>query len=121
MWDKIKLLENPALNPNAKPDKKKKDDDLADDDDKDTKTMENIKDGKEKIQHQEKTTIKVLAIVQEPYIYKKSGAWTGIVYDIWKGIKIELAKKYEFKETFIKTLNYTRQIRKLKVVNTILH
>ena len=48
LWDKIKLLENPALNPNAKPDKKKKDDDLADDDDKDTKTMEKIKDGKEK-------------------------------------------------------------------------
>ena len=115
LWDKIKLLENPALNPNAKPDKKKKDDDLADDDDKDTKTMENIKDGKEKNPTPgKKRTIKVLAIVQEPYIYKKSGAWTGIVYDIWKGIKIELAKKYEFKETFIKTLNYTRQIRKIE-------
>ena len=24
LWDKIKLLENPALNPNAKPDKKKR-------------------------------------------------------------------------------------------------
>lgn len=115
LWDKIKLLENPALNPNAKPDKKKKDDDLADDDDKDTKTMEKIKDGKEKNPTPgKKRTIKVLAIVQEPYIYKKSGAWTGIVYDIWKGIKIELAKKYEFKETFIKTLNYTRQIRKVE-------
>ena len=115
LWDKIKLLENPALNPNAKPDKKKKDDDLADDDDKDTKTMEKIKDGKEKNPTPgKKRTIKVLAIVQEPYIYKKSGAWTGIVYDIWIGLKIELAKKYEFKETFIKTLNYTRQIRKVE-------
>ena len=35
---------NPALNPNAKPDKKK-DDDLADDDDKDTNNGK-IKDGK---------------------------------------------------------------------------
>ena len=41
LWDKIKLLENPALNPNAKVDKKKEVDDLADDDDKDAKTMEN--------------------------------------------------------------------------------
>ena len=115
LWDKIKLLENPALNPNAKPDNKKKDDDLADDDDKDTKTMQTIKDGVDKNPAPgKKRTIKVLAIVQKPYIYKKSGAWTGIVYDIWKGIKVELAKKYEFKETFIKTLNYTRQIRKLE-------
>ena len=115
LWDKIKLLENPALNPNAKPNKKKTDNDLADDDDKASKTMENIKDGKEKDPAPgKKRTIKVLAIVQEPYIYKKSGAWTGIVYDIWKSIKVELSKKYEFKETFIKTLNYTRQIRKVE-------
>ena len=115
LWDKIKLLENPALNPNAKVDKKKEVDDLADDDDKESKTMRNIKDGKEKDPAPgQKRTIKVLAIVQEPYIYKKAGAWTGIVYDIWKSIKVELSKKYEFKETFIKTLNYTRQIRKVE-------
>ena len=35
------------------------------------------------------------------------------VYDM-KSIKVELSKKYEFKETFIKTLNYTRQIRKVE-------
>ena len=116
LWEKIKLLENPELNPNAKPGKKKAgDDDLEDDDNKTSKTMENIKDGKEKDPAPgKKKTIKVLAIVQAPYIFKKSGAWTGIVYDIWKSIKLELANKYEFKETFIKTLNYTRQIRKIE-------
>ena len=36
----------------------------------------------------EKRIIKVLAIVQKPYIYKKAGAYTGIVYDIWKGIML---------------------------------
>ena len=115
LWDKIKLLENPALNPNARPSTKNDINDLADDDDNDGKTMQNIKDGDDKdYTPGKKRVIKVLAIVQEPYIYKKSGAWTGIVYDIWKSIKVELGKKYEFKETFIKTLNYTRQIRKIE-------
>ena len=72
LWEKIKLLENPELNPNAKPGKKKAgDDDLEDDDNKTSKTMESIKDGKEKDPTPgKKKTIKVLAIVQAPYIFK---------------------------------------------------
>ena len=69
----------------------------------------------------EKRIIKVLAIVQEPYIYKKSGEYTGIVYDIWKQIKAELAKKYDFDETFIKTINYTNKLDGFKLENMILH
>ena len=71
LWDKIKLLENPALNPNAKVDKKKEVDDLADDDDKESKTMRNIKDGKKRSCSWQKRTIKVLQLFRNHIFIKK--------------------------------------------------
>ena len=52
-----------------------------------------------------KRRIKVLIIEKKPDVYKKKGSreYTGIVYDIWKAIKLKLQDKYEFDETFIKT------------------
>ena len=47
-------------------------------------------------------------------IFIKNGKYTGIVYDIWKSIKVELSRKYDFEETFIKTLNYTKQLRRVQ-------
>ena len=115
--DKIKILEKGFI----KDDKKKisgndSDDSDDEDDDKPTRNMVTpVKDGPMDI-HQpgKKRVIKVLALVQEPYIYKKSGKYTGIVYDIWKSIKVELSRKYDFEETFIKTLNYTKQLRRVQ-------
>lgn len=115
--DKIKILEKGFI----KDDKKKNngndsDDSDDEDDDKPTRnTVTPVKDGPMDI-HQpgKKRVIKVLALVQEPYIYKKSGKYTGIVYDIWKSIKVELSRKYDFEETFIKTLNYTKQLRRVQ-------
>ena len=115
--DKIKILEKGFI----KDDKKKNsgndsDDSDDEDDDKPTRNMVTpVKDGPMDI-HQpgKKRVIKVLALVQQPYIYKKSGKYTGIVYDIWKSIKVELSRKYDFEETFIKTLNYTKQLRRVQ-------
>ena len=120
--EKLQLITENGLEPKGKKDGKKKDDDSDSDDDDDDKSKKSkkgkteVKDGVGGEAHipGKKRIIKVLAIVQEPYIYKKSGEYTGIVYDIWKQIKAELAKKYDFDETFIKTINYTRQVRRVQ-------
>ena len=114
--DKLKLISGEDF---GKDTKKKNDDSDSDDDDDDKKPIKApvIKDGSAGLGDYtpgKKRVIKVLAIVQEPYIFKKAGAYTGIVYDIWKGIKADLSKKYDFEETFVKTLNYTRQLRKVQ-------
>ena len=109
--DKIKILEKGFV---TKP-KKTKDKDNDDSEDEDIPTATVVKDGPmEMHQPGKKRVIKVLALVQAPYIYKKSGKYTGIVYDIWKSIKVELARKYDFEETFIETLNYTKQLRRVQ-------
>jgi len=109
--DKIKILEKGFV---TKP-KKPKDKDSDDSEDEDIPTATVLKDGPmEMHQPGKKRVIKVLALVQAPYIYKKSGKYTGIVYDIWKSIKVELARKYDFEETFIETLNYTKQLRRVQ-------
>lgn len=116
--DKLKLISGEDFGKDDK-NKKKDDDSDSDDDDDDRKPKKAvvIKDGSAGLGEftpGKKRIIKVLAIVQKPYIYKKAGAYTGIVYDIWKGIKADLSKKYDFEETFVKTLNYTRQLRKVQ-------
>ena len=107
--DKIKILEGGF----AKPKKPKSNDD--DDDEEKPKKAAIVEDGPMEAQQPgKKRIIKVLALVQAPYIYKKSGKYTGIVYDIWKSIKVELARKYDFEETFIETLNYSKQLRRVQ-------
>ena len=117
--EKLELINENGVT--KKGDKKKQskgdDSDSDDDDDNSKKSVKTeVKDGVggEAYIPGKKRRIKVLAIVQEPYIYKKSGEYTGIVYDIWKQIKAELGKKYDFEETFIKTINYTRQVRRVQ-------
>ena len=106
--DKIKILEKGFVKDSSP----KKTDDDSDEEDI---VAPVVKDGPmEMIQPGKKRVIKVLALVQAPYIYKKSGKYTGIVYDIWKSIKLELARKYDFEETFIETLNYTKQLRRVQ-------
>lgn len=113
--DKIKILEKGFVKDDKKT-KKNDDDSDSDDDDKPSRPMATVvKDGPmEMHQPGKKRIIKVLALVQAPYIYKKSGKYTGIVYDIWKSIKVELSRKYDFEETFIETLNYTKQLRRVQ-------
>lgn len=119
MNDKFKLLSDNGMGKKKEGDDS--DSDSDDEDDKKSKGSGNnvkgsvVKDGIEPaVAPGKKRLIKVLAIVQEPFIYKKSGQYTGIVYDIWKSIKIELSRKYDFEERFVKTLNYTRQIRRVQ-------
>lgn len=69
------------------------------------------------VTRQAKRRIKVLIVEKRPDVYKKKGAreYTGIVYDIWKAIKLKLQDKYEFDETFIKTYNFTKQIKRVQL------
>lgn len=117
--EKLELInENGVTKKGDNKKRNKNDENDSDDDDDNSKKTKNteIKDGvtDSGFVPGKKRRIKVLAIVQEPYIYKKSGEYTGIVYDIWKQIKAELSKKYDFEETFIKTINYTRQVRRVQ-------
>ena len=121
MNDKLSIISNNGID-----DKKGKHKDTkADwdsDSDSDEKTKKNekkanneVKDGIEaSVIPGKKRRVKVLIIIQAPYVYRKGGEYTGIVYDIWKGIKVELASKYDFEEKFFKTLNYTRQLRRVQ-------
>ena len=117
--EKLELInENGVTKKGDNKKRNKNDENDSDDEDDNRKKIKKteIKDGvtESGFVPGKKRRIKVLAIVQEPYIYKKSGEYTGIVYDIWKQIKAELSKKYDFEETFIKTINYTRQVRRVQ-------
>ena len=54
-------------------------------------------------------TLKAVIIVDDPYVYYNGGLkrYTGFVYDIWQTCKQDVKDVYQFKETYVKTTDYT--------------
>ena len=63
----------------------------------------------------QKEELKVVLVVQEPYIYKNPGTdeYIGIINDVWQKMKQTMGEKYIFKETYVKTLDYNSIINRV--------